>query len=101
MRALIKLVAVAAMVALSTSAALAVMGKTTTDVALMTGPAAQANVILNIPSDQFVSVGHCSRGWCGVTWNKYGGFVRESALQWQGTPAGGPPAIPVYPHYPY
>jgi len=37
----------------------------------------------------------------GVTWNKYGGFVRESALQLQGTPAGGPPAIPVYPHYPY
>lgn len=101
MRALIKLVAVAAMVALSTSAALAVMGKTTTDVALMTGPAAQANVILNIPSDQFVSVGQCLRGWCGVLWNKYGGFVRESALQLQGTPAGGPPAIPVYPHYPY
>lgn len=101
MRTLIKLLVAAAVVALSTNAALAVMGKTTTDVALQTGPAAQADVILNIPADAIVSIGRRSRGWCGVTWNKYGGYVRESALQLQHTPAGGPPAIPVYPPYPY
>ena len=48
-----------------------------------------------------MNVGSCSRGWCRVTWNKYGGYVRASALQFQSTPAGGPPAIPVYPPYPY
>ena len=48
-----------------------------------------------------MNVGRCSRGWCGVTWNRYGGYVRESALQFQSPPAGGPPAIPVFPPYPY
>ena len=57
MRALVKLLVAAAVVVLSTNAALAVMAKTTTDVTLQTGPAAQA--------------------------------------------AGAPPAIPVYPPYPY
>ena len=101
MRALIKMLAATVVLAMSTAAAFAVMGKTTTDVALRTAPAAQADLILHSPADAIVSVGHCSRGWCGVTWNKYGGYVRESALQLQRTPAGAPPAIPVYPPYRY
>jgi Bacterial SH3 domain len=101
MRALIKLLAAAFALAMSTGAAFAIMGKTTTDVGLRTAPAAQADLILNIPADAIVSVGHCSRSWCGVTWNKYGGYVLQRALQLQGAPAGGPPAIPVYPPYPY
>ena len=100
-RALIKVLAAAVVLAMSTGAALAVMGKTTTDVALRTAPAAQADLILNLPKGAFVNVGHCSRGWCGVTWNKYGGYVRASALQFHSTAPGGPPAIPVYPPYPY
>jgi hypothetical protein len=36
-----------------------------------------------------------------VTWNKFGGYVRQSALQFLSTPASGPPAIPVFPPYPY
>jgi hypothetical protein len=98
---LIKVLAAAVVLAMSTGAALAVMGKTTTDVALRTAPAAQAKLILNLPEGTLVNVGRCSHGWCGVTWNKYGGYVRESALQFQSTPAGGPPAIPVFPPYPY
>ncbi len=86
---------------MSTGTAFAVMGKTTTDVALRTAPAAQADLILNLPEGAFVNVGHCSRGWCEVTWNKYVGYVRASALQFQSTPASGPPAIPVFPPYPY
>src|SRR6476469_1799840 len=100
-RALIKVLATAVVLAMGTGAALAVMGKTTTDVALRTAPAAQAKLILNLPEGTLVNVGRCSHGWCGVTWNKYGGYVRESALQFQSTPAGGPPAIPVFPPYPY
>jgi len=37
-----------------------------------------------------VNVDGCSRGWCGVTWNSYVGFVREDALQFQSIPAIGP-----------
>jgi len=101
MHALIRMLAAAVVLAMSTGAAFAVMGKTTTDVALRTAPAAQAELILNLPEGTLVNVGSCSRGWCGITWNKYGGYVRASALQFQSTPAGGPPAIPVYPPYPY
>jgi hypothetical protein len=101
MRALIKMLAAAVVLAMSNGTAFAVMGKTTTDVALRTGPAARADVILNLSEGAFVNVGHCSRGWCRVTYDKYGGYVRESALQFQSRPAGGPPAIPVYPPYPY
>ena len=101
MRALIKMLAAAVALAMSTGAAFAVMGKTTTDVALRTAPAAQAELILNIPGGALVNVGHCSHGWCGVTWYNYGGYLRASALQFQSTPVGGPPAIPVYPPYPY
>jgi len=100
MRALIKLLGAAAL-AMSTGAAFAVMGKTTTDVALLTAPAAQSAVIRNLPADAIVSVGHCARGWCGVTWDKYCGYVRESALQLQGRHGDIAPAIPVYPRYPY
>ena len=101
MRALIKVLVAAVALAMSTGAAFAVIGKTTTDVALRIAPAAQAELILNIPEGALVNVGPCSRGWCGVTYYNYGGYVRESALQLQSTPAGGPPAIPVYPPYPY
>ena len=95
------MLAAAVALAMSTGTAFAVMGKTTTDVALRTAPAAQAELIINLSKGTLVNVGRCSRGWCGVTWNKYGGYVRASALQFQSTPAGGPPAIPVYPPYPY
>jgi len=101
MCALIRVLAAAVALAMSTGTAFAVMGKTNTDVALRTAPTAQAELILNLPEGTLVNVGRCSRGWCGVTWNKYGGYVRESALQFQSAPAGGPPAIPVFPPYPY
>lgn len=65
---------------MGTSTALAVMGKTTTDVALRTAPAAQAELIVNLSEGTLVNVSRCSRGWCGVTWNDYGGYVRQSAL---------------------
>jgi peptidyl-prolyl cis-trans isomerase C len=100
-RALIKVLAAAIALSMSTGTAFAVMGKTNTDVALRTAPAAQADLILNLPKGSLVNVGRCSRGWCGVTWDKYGGYVRQSALQFQSTPAAGPPAIPVFPPYPY
>ena len=101
MHALIRMLAAAVALAMSTGTAFAVMGKTNTDVALRTAPAAQAELILNLSKGTLVNVGSCSRGWCRVTWNKYGGYVRQSALQFQSTPASGPPAIPVYPPYPY
>ena len=95
------MLAAAVALAMSTGTAFAMIGKTTTDVALRTAPTAQAELILNLPEGTLVNVGRCSRGWCGVTWNKYGGYVRASALQFQSTPAAGPPAIPVFPPYPY
>jgi hypothetical protein len=101
MRALIRMLAAAVALAMSAGTALAVMGKTTTDVALRTAPNARAELILNLSEGTLVNVGRCSRGWCGVAWNKYDGYVRASALQFHSTPAGGPPAIPVYPPYPY
>ena len=101
MCALIRVLAAAVALAMSTGTAFAVMGKTNTDVALRRAPNPQAELILNLSEGTLVNVGHCSRGWCGVTWNKYGGYVRESALQFQSPPASGPPAIPVFPPYPY
>src|SRR6476660_8041434 len=97
MRALTAVVALA----ISTGTAFAMVGKTTTDVALRRAPTAQAELILNLSKGTLVNVGRCSRGWCGVTWNKYRGYVRESELQFLSTPASGPPAIPVFPPYPY
>ena len=101
MRALIRMLAAAVALAMSAGSAFAVMGKTNTDVALRTAPTAHAELILNLPEGTLVNVGRCSRRWCGVTWNKYRGYVRASALQFQSTPASGPPAIPVFPPYPY
>jgi hypothetical protein len=101
MRVLIRVFAAAVALAMSAGTAFAVMGKTNTDVALRTAPTAHAELILNLPEGTLVNVGRCSRGWCGVTWNKYGGYVRASALQFQSPPAAGPPAIPVFPPYPY
>ena len=101
MGALIRLLAAVAALAMSTSSALATMGKATTDVALRTGPTAQAEIILNLSQGTLVNVGRCSRGWCRVTWNRYVGYVRQSALQFQSTLASGPPGIPVFPPYPY
>jgi uncharacterized protein YrrD len=101
MRALIRVLAAAVALAMSTGTAFAVMGKTNTDVALRRAPNPQAELILNLSEGTRVNVGHCQRGWCGVTWDKYGGYVRESALQFQSPPVAGPPAIPVFPPYPY
>jgi Bacterial SH3 domain len=101
MRVLIRMLAAAVALGMSTGTALAAMGKTNTDVALRTAPTAHAELILNLSEGTLVNVGRCSRGWCGVTWNKYGGYVRASALQLLTTPAVGPPAIPVFPPYPY
>ena len=97
MRVLATLVALA----MSTGTACAAIGKTTTDVALRRAPSAQAELILNLSQGALVAVGSCSRGWCGVTWNTYAGYVRQSALEFQSTPAIGSPAIPVYPSFPY
>jgi sporulation protein YlmC with PRC-barrel domain len=97
MRALTAVVALA----ISTGTAFAMVGKTTTDVALRRAPTAHAELILNLSQGTLVNVGRCLRGWCGVTWNKYGGYVRESELEFLSTPASGPPAIPVFPPYPY
>jgi sporulation protein YlmC with PRC-barrel domain len=101
MRALIRVLAAVVALAMSNGSALAAMGKTTTDAALRRAPSAQAELILNLSQGTLVDVGSCSRGWCGVTWSRYVGYVRESALQFQSTPANGPPAIPVFPPYPY
>jgi Bacterial SH3 domain len=101
MCALIRVLAVVVALAMSTGSALAAMGKTTTDVALRTAPTAQAELILNLSQGTLVNVRGCLRGWCAVTWNEYGGYVRESALQFQSITANGPPAIPVFPPYPY
>ena len=65
MRALIRLFAATTALALSTGVAFAVMGKTRTDVALQTAPAAQGAVILNLPAHARVNVGHGGRGCCG------------------------------------
>jgi len=97
MRALTAVVALA----ISTGTAFAMVGKTTTDVALRRAPTAHAELILNLSQGTLVNVGRCLRGWCGVTWNKYGGYVRESELEFLSTPASGPPVIPVFPPYPY
>ena len=67
MGALIRLLAAVAALAMSTGSALVTMGKTTTDVALRTGPTAQAEIILNLSQGTLVNVGRCSRGWCSVT----------------------------------
>src|SRR6476660_1226084 len=92
MRILIRMLAAAVALAMSTGTALAVMGKTTTDVALRTAPTPQAKLILNLPEGTLVKVGRCVRGGGGVTWNKYGGYVPESELEFVRTPASGPPA---------
>src|SRR5262249_45071149 len=101
MGGLTRLLAAVLALAMSAGSALATMGQTTTEVVLRRGPNAQAKLILNLSKGTLVDVGSCSRGWCGVTWNRYGGYVRQSALQLLSTPASGPPGIPVFPPYPY
>jgi sporulation protein YlmC with PRC-barrel domain len=101
MCALMRVLAATVALAMSTGTSLAAMGKTITDAALYGAPTAQAEVILNLSQGTLVNVGHCLRGWCGVTWNKYGGYVRQSALQFLSTSASGPTGIPVFPPYPY
>jgi uncharacterized protein YraI len=56
-RALIKVLAAAIALAMSTGTAFAVMSKTTTDVALRTAPGAQTDLILNLPKGALVNVG--------------------------------------------
>jgi sporulation protein YlmC with PRC-barrel domain len=101
MGALTRLLAAFVALAMSIGTACAAIGKTTTDAALRRAPSAQAELILNLSQGTLVNVDGCSRGWCGVTWSRYVGYVRESALQFQSTPASGPPATPVFPPYPY
>jgi uncharacterized protein YraI len=101
MWALIRMLAGAVALALSIGSALAAMGKTTTDVALRRAPTAQAQLILNLSQGTLVNVGGCLRGWCAVTWNKYSGYVRQSALQFQSITANDSSTIPVFPPYPY
>jgi uncharacterized protein YrrD len=101
MSALMRLLTAVVALAMSTGTAFAMVGKTTTDVALRRAPTAHAELILNLSQGTLVNVGRCLRGWCGVTWNKYGGYVPESELEFLRTPASGPPAIPVFPPYPY
>ncbi|MGC1345861.1 MAG: PRC-barrel domain-containing protein [Methyloceanibacter sp.] len=101
MSALMRLLTAVVALAMSTGTAFAMVGKTTTDVALRRAPTAHAELILNLSQGTLVNVGRCLRGWCGVTWNKYGGYVPESELEFLSTPASGPPAIPVFPPYPY
>src|SRR5262252_4942617 len=98
---LMRVLAAVAALAMSTGSALAAMGKTTTDVALRRAPTAQAELILNLSQGTLVNVGGCLRGWCAVTWSKYSGYVRESALQFQSLTANDSSTIPVFPPYPY
>ena len=86
--------------AMSTGTAFAVVGKTTTDVALRRAPTAHAELILNLSQGALVDVGRCLRGWCGVTWNTYAGYVRESELEFLSTPASGPLQFPSFPPFP-
>ena len=53
MRVLIRVFAAAVALAMSAGAALAVMGKTTTDVALRTAPAAQAELFSIFPKPRW------------------------------------------------
>jgi len=101
MGALTRLLAAFVVLAMTAGIVCAAIGKTTTDVALRRVPSAQAQLILNLPQGTLVNVDGCSRGWCGVTWKRYVGYVRESALQFQSAPASVPPALPVFPPYPY
>jgi len=100
MRALMRVLAAVVALAMSTGTASAAMGKTTASVALRRAPSAQAELVLNLSQGTLVNVSRCLRGWCAVTWNKYGGYVRESELQLQNTPVRAP-AISVFPPYPY
>jgi SH3-like domain-containing protein len=93
MYSLMRVLAAVLALAMSSGTALAVMGKTATDVALRTAPAAQAELIVNLAEGTLVNVGRCSRGWCGVTWNNYGGYVRQSALQFLSAPSSGLPPL--------
>jgi hypothetical protein len=102
MHALTKLLVAVAALGLSAGAAAAATAETKTDLALKAGPSAQSALLLNMPAGAVVGVGRCSRGWCGVTWNSYGGYARESGLMFrQAAAPAGPPAIPVFPNYPY
>ena len=100
MHALAKLLVAAVALDLSAGAAFAGMGETKTDAALRAEPAAQSELLLNIPSGAVVSVSLCSRDWRGVTWNSYAGYVRESGLLLhQASASAGPPSL--YAPYPY
>ena len=101
MGALTRLLAAFVVLAMSAGIVCAAIGKTTTDVALRRAPSAQAQLILNLSQGTLVNIDGCSRGWCGVTWKRYVGYVRESALQFQSAPASVPPALLVFPPYPY
>ena len=90
MWALTRLLAAFLALVMSVGTACAALVMTNTDVALRRASSAQAELILNLSKGTRVNVDGCSRGWCGVTWNSYVGFVREGALQFQIIPAIGP-----------
>ena len=102
MHALIRMLVAAVALALSAGAALRRHGRNQDRCRAQGRARGAKRGPLNIPSGASVSVGRCSHGWCGVTWNSYGGFARESGLVLhQEANSAGPPAIPVFPPYPY
>jgi Bacterial SH3 domain len=88
---------------LSAGAAFASAGETKTDLALRAKPAPKAELLLDVPAGTAVTVGHCARGWCAVSWKGYAGYARQSGLLLRRTAvavvAAAPPA--VFPPYPY
>ena len=101
MRALTRMLAAVVVLAMSAGTVCAAIGKTTTDVALRRAPTAQAELILNLSQGTLVNVDDCSRGWCGVTLEQVRRLcagertpIPERSGKW-------PPALPVYPPYPY
>jgi uncharacterized protein YraI len=102
MQALTRILVAMVALGLSAGAAAAATGTTKTDLPLKAGPSAQSELLLNLPSGAVVNVERCGHGWCGVTWNSYAGYVRQSGIAFREvTATAGSPAIPVYPHYPY
>jgi len=101
MRALIRLFAATTALALSTGVAFAVMGKTRTDVALQTAPAAQGAAILNLPAHARVSVGHGGRGCCGRPGTNLAAMSAGACFSCRESPPAASRQIPVHPPYPY
>lgn len=92
----------------STGLSHAAVGTTTTNLDLRAAPSSNTELLLTIPAGDTVQVGHCSGGWCKVSWNSYSGYARASGLAIQRSakravrPYAVQPEIwPIYPPYPY